>query len=197
MHSQHNEEKWIVDYFGSFVGSFLDIGAYDGVTFSNTKKLVELGWSGVCVEPSPNAFVNLFNVYKDNSKIKLLNCAITSNSSLIKFYDSGGDAVSTLVLDHKVKWEKGSEVLFKEIYIKTLSMKELFEFSGYDFDFINIDVEGMNFELFSILPFNKLKNLKAVCVEYENRKQQKIDLAKSFGFKEMMCNAENLFFARE
>jgi FkbM family methyltransferase len=41
-------------------GYFVDIGAYDGVTYSNTFFLErELGWQGICFEPNPEAFRKL------------------------------------------------------------------------------------------------------------------------------------------
>lgn len=38
---------------------FLEIGAWDPITFSNTRALVELGWRGVMIEPSPGPFIEL------------------------------------------------------------------------------------------------------------------------------------------
>jgi len=64
MYSQNNEEDVILNYFGSFVGTFLDCGANDGVTLSNTRALAERGWCGVLVEPSPKAYARL----KENCK---------------------------------------------------------------------------------------------------------------------------------
>ena len=38
-------------------GTFVDLGCYDGVTYSNTWYFeTKLGWSGVCVEPNPDVF---------------------------------------------------------------------------------------------------------------------------------------------
>jgi len=51
MHSQNDEERHILDAFrGRPEGNFLDIGAYDGITLSNTYCLALKGWSGVCAE---------------------------------------------------------------------------------------------------------------------------------------------------
>ena len=36
MYSQRDEELHILGYFGDKVGRFIDIGAYDGKSFSNT-----------------------------------------------------------------------------------------------------------------------------------------------------------------
>ncbi len=59
MYSQNNEEQIIIEYFKDFKGHLLDIGANDGLTLSNSRKLIELGWTGDLVEPSPNAFQKL------------------------------------------------------------------------------------------------------------------------------------------
>lgn len=58
-YSQNGEQEAILKIFGESEGRFLDIGAYDGKTFSNTLALIERGWSGVLIEPSPNAFMAL------------------------------------------------------------------------------------------------------------------------------------------
>ena len=44
MYSQNEEEKYILEAIGEQVGIFLDIGAYDGETRSNTLALVEREW---------------------------------------------------------------------------------------------------------------------------------------------------------
>lgn len=53
--SQYGEGRWIAEHFAGRVGRFLDVGAFDGKTFSNTWRLAQEGWFGVCVEPSPPA----------------------------------------------------------------------------------------------------------------------------------------------
>src|SRR4051794_23562842 len=40
-------------------GFFVDIGAYDGVTISNTYSLEQIGWKGICIEPVPSVFETL------------------------------------------------------------------------------------------------------------------------------------------
>src|SRR5262249_40394148 len=41
-------------------GVFVDVGAYDGVTFSNTLMLErERGWAGICIEPLSDVFTEL------------------------------------------------------------------------------------------------------------------------------------------
>jgi hypothetical protein len=61
--STHNEDRFAIRYFGGAGNwtdgrrTFLEIGAFDGVTESNTSIMERcLGWRGVLVEPNPRAF---------------------------------------------------------------------------------------------------------------------------------------------
>jgi len=76
MFSQRDEETYILEHFKGSTGTFLDLGAYDGVMFSNTRQLALNGWCGVCVEPSPTVLPKLLELYKDSDKIKVLPYAV-------------------------------------------------------------------------------------------------------------------------
>jgi hypothetical protein len=55
MFSQNNEEQVILNYFRDQAPAslhFLDIGANDGLNFSNIRQLALNGWNGACLEPS-------------------------------------------------------------------------------------------------------------------------------------------------
>ena len=61
--SSHNEDRFAIRYFGGAGNwtdgrrTFLEIGAFDGVTESNTIIMERcLGWRGVLVEPNPRGF---------------------------------------------------------------------------------------------------------------------------------------------
>jgi FkbM family methyltransferase len=61
-YSQVGQDRYLLDSFfkGRRDGVFLDIGAYDGETFSNSLFFEEtMGWRGLCVEPLPSAFARL------------------------------------------------------------------------------------------------------------------------------------------
>lgn len=69
-YSQYTEQAAILGAFGFDAEGhghgpdkpdcrFLDIGAWHPTIFSNTRALIELGWSGVIIEPSPGPFINL------------------------------------------------------------------------------------------------------------------------------------------
>ncbi|MFD1627493.1 FkbM family methyltransferase [Azospirillum griseum] len=65
-------------------GVFLDIGAYDGVTWSNTLFFErELGWTGLCVEASPTRFAALAR----NRPGPNLNIALANREGEAEFLD--------------------------------------------------------------------------------------------------------------
>lgn len=200
MYSQNDEEKYITEYFHNFNngrgGKFIEIGAFHPTTFSNTRALFERGWTGVMVEPSPTCMANIKAVYANEPRIQLLQVAITHEDGYTKFYESGGDAVGTTEVQHKEKWEKGSNVQFSEIQVQTMSMAKLIALYGADVDFINIDVESNNLMLFNLLPNDFLHRLKMICIEHDGYHQSIIQKLTSFGFKQLLLNNENLIMVK-
>jgi FkbM family methyltransferase len=192
MYSQNNEEAVITQYFNGITGNFLDIGAYDGKTFSNTYRLVELGWSGICFEPSPSVFPNLQETHRDNPRITLVQSAISDHTGKQIFYDSNGDAISTFDEGHKRRWEESAHSVFSEVEVDTTSVEDMFNTYGYDFDFINLDVESRNWEIFREFDFSKMPKLKLICVEHDGFIEAMLQIMRPFGFYEIARNAENL-----
>lgn len=197
VYSQNFEEKYIVEHFKNKKGSFLSIGEYNGIDFSNVYRLVLDGWSGVCIEPSPSVFPALKNLHKDNPKIKIAECAVVVDKNKpMKFYDSGGDAISSFDVEHKDKWIKNCGCKFKEIEVEKITVEEMFEKFGYDFDFINLDVEAMNWELFQRFPLDRLIKTKMICVEHDGKVNEILELTKKYNFREVHRNGENLIIFR-
>jgi FkbM family methyltransferase len=59
-YGQCGEDRWIVENLRlPERGVFVDVGAADGVSSSNTKQFEECGWAGLCIEPNPVWFERL------------------------------------------------------------------------------------------------------------------------------------------
>src|ERR1039458_6385235 len=105
-YSQNNEQELIQKVFGDFVGRFLDIGACDGTWLSNTRDLVERGWSGVLVEASPRVFLALQELHATNPRLDLVNAAVGLRSGLLTFWDSPtAQGYSTTEVGNRDKWK--------------------------------------------------------------------------------------------
>jgi len=194
-YSQNKEDLFILNYFGKLRGNLLEIGSNNGVDLSNSKLLIEHGFSATLVEPG-TTFDQLEKLYKDNPKITLHNHAIGKQPGTMTFYESnahikgGSDRglVSTLDYNETLKWRK-SGVQFTE---------RIVDVKPYDltdkFDFISIDAESKDWE---ILQQIDLTYTKCLCIEWNSD----TDLYRLFtdyckGFKVAVKNAENLIFTR-
>lgn len=75
--AQNKEDLVLIQYFQKRGGVFVDVGAHDGVQFSNTHLLeTKYGWTGVCIEPNPDSFKNL-KKNRPNSQcfeVAIVNC---------------------------------------------------------------------------------------------------------------------------
>lgn len=60
-HGQSNppEDLIAARLFMDYVGTFVDIGAYDGLSLSNTHYFYKRGWQGVNLEPHPENYAQL------------------------------------------------------------------------------------------------------------------------------------------
>lgn len=195
-YTQNNEEAVITAYFTSNEGRLLDIGSHDGVRLSNSRRLIENGWSGVLVEPSPFAFVELLaNTKQFPERVSLWNVAITSAPSpALTFNDSMGDFISSFDEGHLNKWADHPN--WRKYRVKPVDIAELLEIEGTNFDFISIDVEGTNWNLLKALPNELLENAKMICIEYDNWMTAMKDYLSPFGFKVIHQNGENLIFVK-
>ncbi len=197
-YSQNNEQDIILQYFGSRKGFFLDIGANDGQTLSNTYALQLQEWKGVLIEPSEEAF----NRIKVRYGVQKFNVAIGTEDGHCTFHEMGnhlnaGD-VSLLSTIKKTELKRWPGVEFKERMTEVWTYKTLLKHSPLKFfDFISIDAEGVDYE---ILEQIDLKYTDMVCIEH-NSNADLFQLIKEYcnkaGLtKKLLNNLENVIWAR-
>lgn len=148
---ENDEREWIDAYFAGRVGTFLELGAFDGHTNSLTEGLVESGWSGVMVEPDPDTFCKLLARHGSNERLTLVHTAVAVQSGLAKFWQCSNHQVSTLRAEHRdISLGLGRGYQFERPYlVHTTSIFELLRrFGHFSFDFVSIDIEGESFDVF-------------------------------------------------
>lgn len=169
-------------------GRFLDIGAYDGVTFSNTRALLEKGWSGVYVEPCPLALEKLRTNTKDHAgRVNIVRKAIAEHDGQAVFHQSG-EMVGSLDEASTRRWRELFD--FREITVETVTVKTLLGNIGSAFDMVSIDVEGCNRLVFDAMPWAKI-NPRLIVVEHDS------EIERLSGYREVFKNGENLILVRE
>ena len=140
--SQLGQDKWVCEALGyKKHGYFLDIGACDGITFSNTYYLEkELAWNGICIEAGK---VNFGSLVKNRGCI-CVHKALSNENKVVEFKEDG---VSGMIS------EEGDQ-LIEAITIDKLMI-------DYNvpllIDYISLDIEGMEYEVLTKFLFDKYK----------------------------------------
>lgn len=197
-YSQNDEEAVILKLIGNATKRrFLDIGAHDGKTFSNTRCLAERGWSGTLVEPSVAVFPALERNYADRKDMTLVNVAVVPSGPerKVRFYDARGDCIGTLDEGHRRLWESRAGLRYDPIEVTALSVAELLRRYPGPYAMLNLDVEGTNFELFEVMPLVSMGVIIA-CIEYQNKLQEIVALAEKQGFVKVHTTGENVILRR-
>jgi FkbM family methyltransferase len=201
-YSQSNEQEHILKYFKDFKGTFIDIGANDGETLSNTRALALNGWCGVLVEPSPKAFRKLKALYEGSKKgcFYIYECALGVNNGKTVLHESGAllgvedvGLVSSLSKEETKRFSR--TVSYEEIEVKVFRWKTfLNRLYTKQFDFVSIDIEGLEVE---VLEQMDLSEVKLICVETNGNLEKKAKLDSMLqGFKVIYTSPENLIYAR-
>jgi FkbM family methyltransferase len=190
-YSQHKQDEFIIDYFkGKKGGTFLDIGAHDGITLSNTYTLYsELNWTGLCFEPMPHEF----NKLQENRGALCFNCAIYDTEGIEKFtmleYDGYPDMLSGIAKDISIKHM--GEILSEQriiggvrkiIEVQTRLLNNVLKgVSMYEFDYMSLDTEGSELKILKSIDFNKFK-IKIITSENGENEVQTREFMKAKGF---------------
>jgi FkbM family methyltransferase len=203
-YSQNNEQEIIINLFkGKRDGTFLDIGANDGVTLSNTFALANnYGWTGLLVEASPKAYERLLKNYElIDRDIDFQNVAIGSQDGELEFYESGellnkGDValVSSGKKSELDRW-KSLNMPFEKMTIGMTSVKTMLERSRHKtFDLLSLDIEGMELDVLPQIDFKALE-IKVAVIEWNSKdKKAYNDIMFPFGFRLVSVNPENLIY---
>mmetsp|Transcript_31843 Transcript_31843/g.89600 ORF Transcript_31843/g.89600 Transcript_31843/m.89600 type:complete len:406 (-) Transcript_31843:2-1219(-) len=168
--SQYGQDNWILSKFPQgYRGSFLDIGAHDGYALSNTAKLEEQGWTGVCIEPIPTNFAHrtchlILAVVSD-----VPGKAVVFNDCT-KFGTDGGDGGLSGISSGSINSGHTKSDVRRckhEIFITSTVRQVIVEADEVKpglhprtVDFASLDVEGAELQVLTSFPF------ESICVRY-------------------------------
>ena len=169
-YSQQDEDKYIIENILKEKikdGVFLEIGACDGILYSNTKTLEDyFGFSGILIEPQKHFYDKLII---NREKCECYNYAVSnSNNKTIEFIGNnaeGGIANNINTnLTNKPSWHKYT--------VNNIKMKDLLEQSKYKYiDIMIIDVEGSELELLKSIDF--IFPIFCIIIEAHSTEQEK------------------------
>lgn len=203
MYSQSLEEKYILEYFGSFVGTFADIGCNDCLTFSNTRALALRGWRGIFIDPSPKAMERCKTLYNGYKGYYFYPVAISSHNGKAILNESGplcsAADVGLVSTFHASEMERFKRtVTYESVEVKTFKWKTFYNrLRIKHYDFINIDTEG---ETVTVLQQIDLTTCKLLAVEWnsvDSVRKEILEYTSRFDMNKVIyTSGENLLICR-
>jgi FkbM family methyltransferase len=138
--AQFEQDRIAHELCGTWAGTFIDIGATDGITRNNTYALErDYEWNGICIEPVLHSYVEL----RKNRKCLTLHAAVTGNNrvGVARFFEDPGN--------HEVsKLQESAKNL-----ITCVSLNHVAAILNRPIDYLSIDTEGAELEILASFDF--------------------------------------------
>jgi len=169
-------------------GFFVDIGAFDGVTYSNSLFFEEeLGWDGICIEPVPEVFALL----EQRRSCQLVNAAVSDREGTAAFlHVEDIPELSGLIADYDPQHVERIESELSEIdgscsaiEVPCLVLGDLLDERGVTrVDFLSIDTEGNELKILESIDFDRFE-IDVIAVENNYGDPEIYRLLKNQGYR--------------
>lgn len=189
-------------------GYYVEVGGFDGLSWSNTFGLAVKGWSGLILEPQPDYFQTCTENYEPFEKVKVIQTCAGNITGEIKLYTGYSLATTKqqMVKEYnKIDWFKGivNEHTFVISPIDTLNNILLKNAIPNEFDVLVVDVEGAELDVIKGLDLTKWFP-KMIIIElhedneYESLKRDSPEINKilSTYYKKVFKDENNSIFVR-
>jgi len=146
-YSQLNEDLIIDGILHKEHGFYIDIGAHDPLSLSNTKRFYDKGWHGINIEPIPS-LIGKFN--ESRPRDINLNIGVGVDRSKLTFYELTYPSLSSFDKNAALYNAKKHHVkIEKEYEVEVMPLREICQQYAKDkpIDFLSIDTEGYEMEV--------------------------------------------------
>lgn len=195
--SQLGQDQKVISYFNNKVnGYFVEVGAYDGLSGSNSIILErDYNWKGICVEPIPRTFEKL-----SKNRPKCINVpyvAYNHNNLEVEMTELEGLSSVTYDLD---KWKDKvlSEGIGKHL-LKTKTLTKILDESDAPpyIEYLSIDTEGSELKVLEGIDFNRYK-FGFITIEHNGVETKRLQIRKllesnGYIFKEDIANIDDVY----
>jgi FkbM family methyltransferase len=149
--------------------TFIQVGACDGLMQDPLRKyIVSRGWRGVMVEPQPASARKLRELYKDNSRITVLQAALdrqpgirslfTINSPDAPEWAAGLASFQKEIVLRHAEIIPSIESMIAKVAVDCITFDSVFEhLPEGELDLLQIDTEGADPLILSMFPFERIK----------------------------------------
>ena len=156
-YAQHGEDILVELLLPNGVNSFIDIGANDGVLFSNTYKFAKNGARGLCVEPSKISYCKMRLNHLFHRNVTCIHAAMSNTNGKIFLNELGYESTLSSVSIKKTKFSYSVDcITFDNILESNPDFIEV--------DLLTIDTEGHEKEILQGLTKSNFK-AKVIIIE--------------------------------
>ena len=173
-------------------GLYVDAGSYHPLHLSNTYLLYKKGWRGINIDLSELTIKLFDHLRPDDVNI---NSAVTNFDGQVKFYYQ--KKISQLTSIKKDTALKRMQGRIKEKEINAFKLDTIMNNSKYKnkkIDFLNIDIEGNDFEALCSINFDTYKP-KVICIEIDEENILDSNIYKyliNLNYKKIWSSVSNL-----
>lgn len=137
-------------------GTYVDVGCYHPVYDSNTFFLYKYGWRGTLVDPNPSIAAEVEKYREKDLFLEVGVSAVAETRELLMFNDANSCNTMSEEFASKVSEQSGREIL-RRVSVECVTLDSLIESHIKYFrvtpTLLDIDVEGMDFEVISSYSF--------------------------------------------
>jgi FkbM family methyltransferase len=202
-HSQVGQDRFLLENFfrGKRGGVFVDIGAYDGETFSNSLFFERsMGWTGLCVEPLPAAFAKL----RATRKAICENVCVADFEGEAEFTEADDPGRNEKMLSGLSKQFDNRHLRFMEQLsvarttrtAKVTRLSKLLEKHGlFEIDYCSIDTEGAEIPILTELDFERFR-IGVLTVEDNSEDKRLLKIMTEKGYDVFARLEQDIVFKR-
>lgn len=160
-HSQYGQDRFVDSYYtGKKNGFFVEIGAFDGITGSNTLYFESRGWDGIVIEPNPihtaslkkNRTCKVEAVCLAETEGQVLFTSIEGYSSTLSGIQKSYDQKHLKRISDEISRYGGTQnnIMVPAVNLKTLLNK----YNVREVDYLSVDTEGSEFQILKGIDFS-------------------------------------------
>lgn len=199
-YGQHNEDKFMSENIFPNVknGVCIEVGAYDGISLSNTLHFERKGWRALCIEPIPSKFENCKSIRKECYQCCISDSNYQDKEFTIFHINNNLGAVSSLIPDKRlIESHKHLITNMSKCMVKVRSLNSLLEEINFpkNIDFISIDTENTELDVLKGIDLS-VYNVKLFVIENNYNESFCMDYLSNYGYKKIQRIAVNDFYMK-
>lgn len=202
MPSQQGEDVLLWNFFErKMTGYYVEVGAFDGVTHSNTYFFEAIGWHGILVEAGPENYSKCISARPHSQVIHGAVGLQDKDTVDFTVAEGLGDVGAFSYVGHHVGLKGRVEArggTVRTVSVPAMTLNQILSDVREKIDFVSIDVEGMELEVLQGLDVDRVRP-RVFLVEDNSQGRDVLvgDFLRNHGYEERYRRGQNVFYVQE